>query len=269
MARYGIGGIGPHVKKRSPTEKLHKTYSPEHLRSMHKQPKHAFALFPSLFHADFYAMKFGILRRRHFFYFCESINHTKQQNCRSDIECACDSGRHFSCRGSVAKKNGEHDGRYVAHDRSGVAQETLYAIGQTFLTLVHHVANKHLEWLHGHVDAGVQEHQHDKTENNSLRNAKPQRTGIGKETHHDYCNQCACKEVGKTASETVPCAVAGGAYERLHYKPHQWGENPEITKVMRVCSYGAEYAAHLRALQSIRYLHAEKAETQIPQFPKT
>ena len=43
---------------------------------------------------------------------------------------------------------------------TSITQERLDRVSLTLLFLVHHVAHHHLEWLHGHVDTGIEQHQH-------------------------------------------------------------------------------------------------------------
>jgi hypothetical protein len=55
----------------------------------------------------------------------------------------------------------------------------------------------------------------------------------------------------------------------LHNDTCQWGQNPEIAQVMWVGTQSGKNAADIGALQSVSYLHAEEAETDVPKLPKT
>lgn len=87
---------------------------------------------------------------------------------------------------------------------------------------------------------------------------------IRQEAHHNYCDCGTYKEVRQATAETGARAVARRAYYRLHYKPHERGQNPKITEVVGIGSDSGENSAHLRALQGISYLYAEEPETKVP-----
>ena len=48
---------------------------------------------------------------------------------------------------------------YLSRKAEFVAIYGRRRVGKTFLLGVHHITYHHLEWLHGHVDAGIEKHQ--------------------------------------------------------------------------------------------------------------
>jgi hypothetical protein len=66
-----------------------------------------------------------------------------------------------------------------------------------------------------------------------------------------------------------PGLITQRSDNRLHKNTHQWGQNPEITEVVRVCTQRGEDARDICTLQGVGYLNAKESETQIPQIPKT
>ena len=165
----GTMGVGPHIEECSPAEELHQTDGPECRRRFSKQLDEAFAFLGFSF-SLFDAMIFGIFFRRIFFYLGGGVDYTQNQYCRAGIEAEDDRVGHHASRGSVFHTEvGEHVREQETHQRAGVAKERLDAVGFGFLLLVDHVAHHHLEWLHGNVDAGVEEHEREQPENHGSR----------------------------------------------------------------------------------------------------
>ena len=101
-------------------------------------------------------MIFGIFGRRHLFDFDCGVNNAEYQNGCSDVERIDDGIGNDPLRRSIADAYPcKYEGKQVAHQAAGVAQETLNRIGKSFLFLVHHIAHHHFERLHRHVDRGV------------------------------------------------------------------------------------------------------------------
>ena len=159
----------------------------------------------------------------------------------------------------------EKDGEDVAHERTGVAQERLDAVGLGLLFLVNHVANHHLERLHCHVDAGVQEHERDETEGHGGGNGKTKAAGVGQHAHHYHCHCGTHQQVGDAAAQTSPRLVAEVAHQRLDYHAHERRQNPEVTEVVRVGTQGSKNAADVGTLQCIGDLHTKETETDVYQ----
>ena len=66
----------------------------------------------------------------------------------------------YALRGYVADTDPCKDEReQETYEAARITQETLDGVGEAFLLFVHHVAYHHLEWLHRHIDGGIQEHQ--------------------------------------------------------------------------------------------------------------
>ncbi len=118
---------------------------------------------------------------------------------------------------------------HEAHNRACVTQEALYGVGEALLLLVDHVAYEHLERLHGYVDRQVEEHQCECSEDECAGHGEVEASGIGKQCHDDYGEYCAKQEVGKTATEAIPCAVAECAHDGLNYQACQRRQNPKVT----------------------------------------
>ena len=172
VAGDGVGGIGPHVEEGGPAEELHEADGPEHLGGLDEQAEHVLAFLLLAGGGGFDAVECGILGRVHLLDLGEGVEHAEQQDGRADVEGPCDGGGHLAGGGGVAEEECEDDGSDVAHDGAGVAEEALDAVGEALLLFVDHVADEHLEGLHGHVDGGVEQHQGHKAEDDGARHGE-------------------------------------------------------------------------------------------------
>ena len=146
------GGVGPHKEEGYPAEELHKAHRPERVRGMDKQ-------------FDEVALLFGfagsvITLRRPFFYLGHGIEHAEDEHCGSYVERPNHRRRNhaFGCY-RLDTDPCEDEGKDEAYYGTGVAKKALYGVCFCFLLVVYHIAHKHLEGLHGHVDARVEKHQ--------------------------------------------------------------------------------------------------------------
>lgn len=187
----------------------------------------------------------------------------------SDVERIDDRVGYYALRGFIGNaESREEEREYVAYKRTRIAEKRLDGVSERLLLLVHHVADKHLERLHSHVDARVEEHQRDKTEDHCRADSHSERSCIRQQTHHEHSHRGSDEKIWDAASEATPCLVAKRADYRLHKDAHQRGQYPEIAKVVRVCSQCGKDARYVGALQGVSYLYAKESETQIPEFPE-
>ena len=136
---------------------MYQPYRPESLGCTYQKAEHVDFLLLFFFRD---AVVFGIELGRIFLYLQRGVNNAKDKDGRADVEGVDDRIWYHPLGRDVADAYGREDEREeVTRQASGVAQETLYGIGQPLLFLVHQVAYHHLEGLHGHVDACVQQHQ--------------------------------------------------------------------------------------------------------------
>ena len=267
---YGLGngavGVGPHVEERCPAEELNHAHLEEHLPC-------AFWLFlRSLAIGGFLGLNL-ILRKFfgwHFANIHHSVNHTENEDCGTNIERPNHRWWHLALWRNVGNTDGGKQQReHIAHDRASVAQKRLNAIRLSFLLFVHEVAHHHLEGLHRHVDAGVEEHEGYQAKHHRSAHCQAKRAGVGEQTHHEHCHKRAHKQVRNAAAEAAPCFITEIAHERLNEHTHEWWKNPEETQIVWVGSEGGEDAADVGTLKCIRNLHPEKSETDVKQFRKT
>ena len=105
-------------------------------------------------------MVFSVFGGWHLLYFHCGIDYTKYQDGGSDIERINHRVGYYALRGYVADTDPCKDEReQETYEAARITQETLDGVGEAFLLFVHHVAYHHLEWLHRHIDGGIQEHQ--------------------------------------------------------------------------------------------------------------
>ena len=274
IGSYGAVSVGPHKKESRPTEELHQSYSPESRRSLDEQLNYAFALFIRFFLGD--TVIFGIFGRRIFLNLESGVNHAENQDSRTCIEAEDNRIAYHAGRSSILDADvGEHIREKVSHERAGVAEERLDAIGLSLLFLVDHVAHHHLEGLHGNVDACVEEHKGEQTEKHSSRESpkydlsgEAKAAGIRQEAHHSHGDNGTNEEIWYAATETSPCFVGKSADDGLHNHTHKRRKNPEKAKCVRIGTKSSENAADVGALQGVGNLHAEESETYVPEIPK-
>ena len=221
---YGVGngavGVCPHEHERCPAEELHGTHLPEHRRSVAQQLNPVGFAFVLL---RLRLVILGVLLRVPLLHLQCGVDDAEDEYRRTDVE-RVDYGVGYH---ALLRLVGYADGceeirEEVAHDRSGVAQERLYGVGERLLLLVDHVAHEHLERLHRHVDARVEEHQRDEAEHHGCAHRHAERAGVGQQAHHGYGYRCAYEEVGYASAEATPCAVAQRADDGLHEDAHEW-----------------------------------------------
>ena len=268
----GIGShravrIGPHEHEGRPAEELHEAHRPEGFRRTRQEAEDV-DLLRLLLLRD--AVVFGIELRRIFLHLHGGVDDAEDEDGRADVEGVDDRVGYHSLGGDVADaEGGEGEGEEVARQASGVAQEALYGIGQAFLFLIDHVAHHHLEGLHRHVDAGVQQHQGYQSEHHRRTHRHAEAAGVGQHAHHEHGHRCSHEEVRYAPPEAAPRAVAEHADEGLHDDAHQRGQYPEVTQAVRIGAQRGENAADIGALQGVGYLYAEEAEADVPQLPET
>ena len=95
------------------------------------------------------------------------------------------------------------------------------AVSFCFLLFIHHIAHQHLERLHGHIDARVEQHEHDEAEEHHRRDGKSQRAGIRQQAHHGHSNGCSNKQIRYTTAEAAPGLVGECADDGLHDHTHE------------------------------------------------
>ena len=268
---YGVGdgavGVCPHEHECCPAEELHGAHLPEHRRRVAQQLNPVGFAFVRL---GLRLVVLGVLLRVPLLHLQCGVDDAEDEYSGADVE-RIDYGVGYDALLSlVGYADGcEEIGEEVAHDRSGVAEERLYGVGERLLLLVNHVAHEHLERLHRHVDARVEEHQRDEAEHHCRADRHAERTGVWQQAHHGYSHRCADEEIGNAASEATPCAVAECADDGLHEDAHERWQYPEVAEAMRVGTKCGEDARDVSALQGVRNLYAEESETEVPQFPET
>ena len=137
------------------------------------------------------------------------VDNTKNEDCGSHIEGIDDRIGNDPGRCHIADSDGREEEREdIPRKTSGIAEKTLNAVRQSFLLLIHVVAHEHLEWLHGHVDAGVEKHEGDDSENHGSGYRHAEGSCIRQQTHDQHRHQCSDKEIRHAASESVPGSVA-------------------------------------------------------------
>ena len=260
-------GVRPHEHEGEPAEELHQPYRPECLGRTHQQAQHADLLFLLLLRD---AVVFGVFLRGHFLHLHRGVDDAEDEDGGADVERPDDRVRYDALRGGVLQAHpGEEEGEEVAHEASGVAQETLDGVGQSLLLFVHHVAHHHLERLHGHINRGVEKHQCEEAEHHGGADAHAETARVGQEAHHQHGDERPDEQVGDAPSEAAPRLVAGRSHEGLHQDARQRGQYPEIAQTVRIGAKGGEYPADVGTLQGVGYLYAEETEADVPQLPET
>ena len=272
----GAVGIGPHVEERRPAEELHEADGPEGLRGLHQQFHEAFlGLLLLFFEVD--PVELGILLRGHFPHLDEGVHHTGYEDGGTHVEGSLHRIRHHSLGSFVGYAYpGEEDGQEIAHEASGVAEEALDGISLGLLFFGDHVSNHHLEGLHGHVDAGIQEDEAEQAEphrgvesEQDVCGGEIQAACVGQEAHHQHGDDRAYQQIGLAAAEAAPGTVGPFADERLDQHAHERGQYPEERQLVRIGSQGGEDPAYIGALKCIGDLDSEETEAQIDHLHET
>ncbi len=269
VAGYGAVGVGPHIEECRPAEELHQAHGPEGLGGLDEELQQAFAFLVFRL-GGVYPVELRILLGRHLLDLEEGVEYARDEDGGSEVETVYYAVGDDSLGGGVGDSYpGEEDGEEVAHQAAGVAQEALDAVGGGFLLLAYHVADHHLEWLHGHVDGGVKEDEREEAEPHGGVEpeehpcAEMQRACIGQEHHYEDCYYGAYQKVRLAASHAGPGAVGPFADERLDYHAHEGREYPEERQLVRIGAKRSEYTADVGALQRVCNLHSEETETQV------
>ena len=197
------------------------------------------------------------------------VDNAKDKDSSSDIERPFH-GVGYNARGGYAGySNGREQVReHIPHKTTSIAKERLDTISLGFLLLVHHVAHHHLEWLHRHIDTGVEKHQRDESEGHGTHDGNMQVTSIGQQAHHRNGKCRTDKQIRNTTTETRPCLITKQTHQWLYHHTHQWRKYPEIAEVMWVGTQSGKDTRDIRTLQRICYLYSEEAEAQVPQLGK-
>lgn len=264
----GTVGVGPEVEERRPAEELYEADRPECLGRL-KQKLHKTGVL--LFDIFFDTVELGIFPRIEFLDLKESKEHAEDEYRGAAIETPFDRIGDDSLGGCIGNTNPREENREKITDKaSGIAEETLCAVCLRFLLLAHHIAYHHLEWLHGDIDGSVKEYETEESEPHRgikseeyIRLAQIQTSCIGKQKHHEHCDNGADKKIGLTPAEAAPCTIGPFADEGLYYHAHQRRKYPEKAQLVRVRSEGREYAGNVCALKRIGNLDSEKAEVEI------
>ena len=186
-------------------------------------------------------MILSIFLWRHLLDLAGSIEHAQYQDECTDIERPDDRVRNNALRGHIAETDGREDeGEQKAHHGTSITEERLDAVGLGLLFFVDHIAHQHLERLHGHIDAGIEQHQGYQSEDQSRTHRHTEGTGIGQQTHDGYGQSSANEQIRYATSETAPRLITQRAYNRLHQDTHQWWQYPEETQVVGVSSQRTE-----------------------------
>ena len=198
LERFGrrVGGIPnglgdstrrviPKIEETSPAEELHQAYLPESGRSIAQERNPISLAFLFLFHFTSHTIIGSILLRIPLLHLHRGIDDTKNQNRCSDIKRPDHGIRHYTL-GSIVLDTQEREEEWedISSHRAGIAEETLDRVSFCLLLLIDHIADQHLERLHRHIDAGVQEHQGYQTEEHRTTHGQAQRTSVWQQAHH-------------------------------------------------------------------------------------
>ncbi len=212
-------------------------------------------------------LEFLHLGRRVFTHMHRGVDDAQDEDGRANVERPFNRVGYLARGGHVGNADGgKQIGEHITHQRTGVAEEALNAVGLGLLALVHHVAHHHLERLHGHIDARVEEHQGHQAECHGRGHGEPKRPGVGQQAHHQHCHKRARQQVGDApAKPSHPRLVAAVTHQRLYNHAHQRRQNPEVTQVVRVGAQCGKDAADVGTLQGVGNLHAKKTCADVPQ----
>mgnify|MGYP000056746179 CR=1 FL=1 len=166
-------------------------------------------------------------------------------------------------------EEGKEEWEDISGYRTGIAEETLDRVSLCLLFFIYHIAYQHLERLHRHVDARIEEHQRYQSEEHRTAHGQSERTGIREQAHYQDGNRSTHKEIRDAATEAAPRLITQRAHDRLNQDSHQRRENPEITQTVRVSAQSGKDAGNVGALKCVCNLHAKKTEAQVPELPET
>ena len=161
---HGAGGVGPHEQEGEPAEELHEADGPEGLGCVHEELDEAGLLLGLAGGVLGYVVVFIVELRGPLLDLGHGVDDAEYEYGGAYVEGPDDRRRHYALGSSGLDADpGQQEWEHEADDGAGVAQEALDGVCLGLLALVDHVADKHLEWLHGHVDAGVEEHEGDES----------------------------------------------------------------------------------------------------------
>ena len=163
---YSSVGIGPHIHESRPAEELHETNCPESGRSFLKQGNETFLLGIGVgFGVGVNTVKLSVLLGIHLLDGSKRIETAEDKDSRSGIERPFNGIRDNTFGSRIGNTDPSKENREdIANQRAGVAEGGLDSIGSTLLLLVDHIADHHLERLHGYINRGVEEHEREKPE---------------------------------------------------------------------------------------------------------
>ena len=220
-------------------------------------------------------MELSIFLRIHLLDLHEGVQDTDDKDGGAAVETPDHGRRNLALRGDVCDPDPSEENREeIANKASGIAQQRLNGICLGLLLLSHHVTDHHLEWLHRHIDRGVQEYQgkqakpHRPVKSEEQLGGEIEASGIGQESHHQHSNDSPDKEIGLSSTHLAPGPVGILPDQGLDDHSHQRRKDPKETELMGVSSKGSEDTADVSALEGVRYLHAEEPEAQVPHVPE-
>ena len=220
-------------------------------------------------------MELSIFLRIHLLDLHEGVQDTDDKDGGAAVETPDHGRRNLALRGDVRDPDPSEENREeIANKASGIAQQRLNGICLGLLLLSHHVTDHHLEWLHRHIDRGVQEYQgkqakpHRPVKSEEQLGGEIEASGIGQESHHQHSNDSPDKEIGLSSTHLAPGPVGILPDQGLDDHSHQRRKDPKETELMGVSSKGSEDTADVSALEGVRYLHAKEPEAQVPHVPE-
>ena len=273
----GSRRIIPEIKETSPAEELNQSHLPEGRWRLAEQSNPTGLVFRSLsiriLHTSLFTLRFIILRILLWIpllHLHRGVDNTENQDSRTDIERPDDRIRNHTLLSIILDtEEGKEEWEDISSYRTGIAEETLDRVSLCLLFFIYHIAYQHLERLHRHVDARIEEHQRYQSEEHRTAYGQSERTGIRQQAHHQDGNRSTHKEIRDAATEAAPRLIAQRAHDRLYQDSHQWRENPEITQVVWVSTQRCKDSGDVGALQGVGNLYSEKSEAQVPELPET
>ena len=106
------------------------------------------------------SVELSVLLRIHLLNDEEGVEGAEDEDSGAYIERPLDRVRHYAFGSRISYTDPSEEYREeVTHDRAGVTESRLDSVGGTFLFLVDHIANHHLEGLHRYINRCIQEHE--------------------------------------------------------------------------------------------------------------
>ena len=252
----GSRRIIPEIKETSPAEELNQSHLPEGRWRLAEQSNPTGLVFRSLsisiLHSSLFTLRFIILRILLWIpllHLHRGVDDTENQDSRTDIERPDDRIRNHTLLSIILDtEEGKKEWEDISGYRTGIAEETLDRVSLCLLFFIYHIAYQHLERLHRHVDARIEEHQRYQTEEHRTAHGQSERTGIRQQAHYQDGNRSTHKEIRDAATEAAPRLIAQRAHDRLNQDSHQRRENPKITQVVWVSTQRCKDSGDVGAL---------------------